>query len=74
MMTIVIRAATLMDSSAIIVGFMDISDESVEGDVRGVPVQVGTTQTGYRGRSKPRRPTRRKADLFSPCRQQLGGW
>jgi hypothetical protein len=25
---------------------MDISDESVEGDVRGDPVHVGTTQTG----------------------------
>jgi hypothetical protein len=41
--TTVIRAATLVDSSAIIVDFMDNSDESVEGDVRGVPVQVGTT-------------------------------
>jgi hypothetical protein len=36
-MTIVIRAATLMDSSVIIVGFMGISDESVEGDERGLP-------------------------------------
>jgi hypothetical protein len=45
-MTIVIRAATLMGSRVIIVGFMGSSDESVEGDVRGVPVQVGTTQTG----------------------------
>jgi hypothetical protein len=45
-MTIVTRIATLMDLSVIIVGFVGISDESVEGDVRGVPVQEESTQTG----------------------------
>jgi hypothetical protein len=45
-MTIVMCAATLRAFSVISVGFMDISDESVEGDVKGVPVPVGTTQTG----------------------------
>jgi hypothetical protein len=46
MMTIVMRAATLRATNVTSVGFMDISDNSVEGDVRGVPVQIGTTQTG----------------------------
>jgi hypothetical protein len=45
-MTIVMRAATLRVSSVIIVGFTDITDENVEGDVRGVPVLNLTTQTG----------------------------
>jgi hypothetical protein len=36
--TIVIRAATKGVSSDIIVGFTGITDEIVEGDVRGVPV------------------------------------
>jgi hypothetical protein len=39
-MTIVTRASTLRASSVIFVCFMGISDESVERDVRGVPVQV----------------------------------
>jgi hypothetical protein len=45
-MTIVMRAATLGVSSVIIVGFVDITDEIVEGDERGVPVPNLTTQTG----------------------------
>lgn len=44
--TVVTRNLTLMGFSVIDVGFMGISDEIVEGDVRGVPVQEGTTQTG----------------------------
>jgi hypothetical protein len=40
------RAVTWTATNVMSVGFMDISDNSIEGDVRGVPVQIGTTQTG----------------------------
>jgi Na+-translocating ferredoxin:NAD+ oxidoreductase RnfA subunit len=44
--TIVTSISTSMGFSVIIVGFVGIYDESVEGDVRGVPVQGETTQKG----------------------------
>jgi hypothetical protein len=52
-MAIIMHAATSGKSSVIIVGFMDISDESIEGDMRGIPVQRGTIQTGHGKQIRP---------------------